>query len=498
MKLIRFFAFTLIVSLLLFQNTQAKYPDDKPIKIVVHTKPGGAVDLMARQLSQVASKYCDQSIAVINKPGGSGLLALANVYNSKPDGYTILAFPAAFLAAIQTTNIGFGLEDFYYLACLTVSPEAIITSHSSHLNSLEDVITEAKRKPGNQKWCGPGSGTLDHLMAVKIWDKAGITAKWIPYGGGGPAIAAVMGNHADVYVGNPEDVLGRENNLKIVAISNKNRLKLFPEIPTFLESGYDIYDDVMWRGFAVKKGTDPEAIAYLEDLLKKCSEDTLWQNFIIRTRVESVFLENKEFSDLVFKDAELSQYYLKKAGFEIGAIPESAPFAFLFLISALCLSLLAGYHFSKKTHSKANGSVMISAAGFSIAISFLYISWYFPAPQTQDLVGAATVPWVWSVFLIITSVLIFFNSLYSKSKPKKSIGMVGQTLVIILVISIYTILIPFTGFFTATALMLLFGIYKMKYKNFKIIILTIGTVILFMYVVFYKILMVPLPEGYLF
>ena len=121
----------------IFCNLYAAYPDDKPIKIIVHTKPGGAVDLMARQIAQIASKYTDQSLVVINKPGGSGLLALANVYNSKADGYTLLAFPAAFLAPIQTTDIGFTLDDFHYITCMTISPEAIITSKKSDIVTLQ-------------------------------------------------------------------------------------------------------------------------------------------------------------------------------------------------------------------------------------------------------------------------------------------------------------------------------------------------------------------------
>ena len=116
-------------------SLQATYPN-KPVKIIVHTKPGGAVDLMARQFAQIAGQKSNQSFVVVNKPGGSGLLALANVYNEKPDGYSILAFPAAYLAPIQTTDIGFGLDDFEYLACLTISPEAIITHRHADIQTL--------------------------------------------------------------------------------------------------------------------------------------------------------------------------------------------------------------------------------------------------------------------------------------------------------------------------------------------------------------------------
>ena len=69
---------------------------------------------------QVAYLNKPVKIIVHTKPGGSGLLALANIYNEKADGYTLLVFPAAYLAPIQTTNIGFGLDDFEYHTFVTI------------------------------------------------------------------------------------------------------------------------------------------------------------------------------------------------------------------------------------------------------------------------------------------------------------------------------------------------------------------------------------------
>jgi len=477
---------------------KADYPDDKPIKIIVHTKPGGAVDLMARQVAQIASKYTNQSLVVINKPGGSGLLALANVFNSKADGYTLLAFPAAFLAPIQTTDIGFSLDDFHYIACMTISPEAIITSKKSNIVTLQQILENAKSNPGNQKWCGPGSGTLDHLMAVKIWDKSAISAKWIPYGGGGPAVAAVMGNHADVYVGNPEDLLGREENLTIAAIASEKRHPNFPETPTFKEFNIDLTNEVMWRGFAVKKGTDIKAIKYLEDLLFQCSRDPLWQNFLERTMVQGVFLRNGEFTNLVKKDAQSSQKYLKMAGFKIGSVPESAPMPGLFFLGIIGILTLTAFAISRFKKTKLSGTIFIAITGLSLAILFLYLSQYFPVPRKNTFVGAATVPQVWLFFLSAISLIVLIPNLRGSITEMVQSGRVKLVLTIIGLISFYTLFMALIGFYPSTFLMLIGGMLIMKYKNYWIIASTSFVVVLFMYLVFYKILMVPLPMGSLF
>jgi len=335
-------------------------------------------------------------------------------------------------------------------------------------------------------------------MAVKIWDKSGISAKWIPYGGGGPAIAAVMGNHADVYVGNPEDILGREENLEIAAIASENRHPNFPETPTFKEYNIDLVNEVMWRGFAVKKGTGKEAIEYLENLLFRCSEDPKWQNFLERTMVQGVFLRNEEFTALVKKDAQSSQEYLKIAGFKIGSIPESAPVPGLFFLGVMGVLLSTVIIIGKYKKISLVGTIYIAVTGLSIAVLFYYMSQYFPIPRQNTFVGAATVPQVWIFFLTAMSVIVLIQNLRGKVAEKIQSGLVKLVWIIIGLITFYTILMPIIGFFPSTLLMLIGGMLSMKYKNYLMIITISIVVVLFMYLVFYKILMVPLPMGILF
>jgi len=473
----------------------ANFPD-KPVKIIVHTKPGGAVDLMARQFAQIAGQKSGESFVVVNKPGGSGLLALANVYNHKADGYSILAFPAAFLAPIQTTDIGFTLDNFEYLACLTISPEAIITNKHSDIKTIQQVLAHAKAKPNEQKWCGPGSGSLDHLMGVKIWDKAGISAKWIPYSGGGPAIASVMGQHNHVYVGNPEDIIGRESNLEIAAIASEERHPDFPNAPTFKELGVDLTTDVMWRGFAVKKGTNPEIVSYLQNLLHEVSQDPKWQDFIKTTRVQGVFIEGDSFKEMVIKDAVSAKTYLKKAGFSVGEKPNSAPRPILFFLFILGLVSFFVHFYTKKKGFKKSNIPFIAGAGFSIAVSFVFMSRYFPLPRAGTSVGAGTVPQVWALFLILVSLMILFQ--YKDTQKMSKQGRVRLVLSLIGMLFVYVLIISWIGFLLASAIMLISGMILLKHEEIKSIIITTAFVILFMYGIFYKVLQVPLPTGVIF
>ena len=99
--MVRYVLTSFLVVCLSTLSLQATYPN-KPVKIIVHTKPGGAVDLMARQFAQIAGQKSNQSFVVVNKPGESGLLALANVYNEKPDGYFLDKVEGMILKDLKT------------------------------------------------------------------------------------------------------------------------------------------------------------------------------------------------------------------------------------------------------------------------------------------------------------------------------------------------------------------------------------------------------------
>jgi putative tricarboxylic transport membrane protein len=473
----------------------AAFPS-KPIKVIVHTKPGGAVDLMARQVAQVASKYCDQPLVVVNKSGGSGLLAMARVAGEKADGYTLLAYAAAFVPTLQTTDIGFGFEEFYPLACMTISPEALITNVHSDQRDFSQVIQYALDNPGEQKWCGPGSGSLDHLMAVKTMHLAGIEAKWIPYGGGGPAVAAVMGQHADVYIGNPEDLLGREENLHLAAISSTDRLARYPDTPTLSELGIDLTAEVMWRGFAVRASTDPEIIDWYVDLLSRISIDEDWLRFVERTGVVAVFKPHAEFKKLIRENAESSREYLEMAGFKVGTKPEHAPYAALIFSVIFAAGTVLILLLLKIGQRKSNGTIWISLFCVAVAMAAYYMSCWFPDPRAGTYVGAATVPRVWSILLLVLSVFQLGLILRPGADIKTvENGFVSRVWKVVGLLIIFSILVPLSGFFPAGGVLLLGGIYILEYrKHFHALILTVS-VLLAMYLIFIQVLSVPLPMG---
>jgi putative tricarboxylic transport membrane protein len=128
-------------------------------------------------------------------------------------------------------------------------------------------------------------------------------------------MAALMGGHGIAYVGNPQDVIGRPD-LKVAVISNQTRLGGdFADVPTFKEVGIKGMDNqIMWRGFMIKKGVPKEAYDFYMDLFEKVSKDSKWQEYILKGGATPVLYKEDKFLKIVKKDKEVFTTTLKELG----------------------------------------------------------------------------------------------------------------------------------------------------------------------------------------
>jgi tripartite-type tricarboxylate transporter receptor subunit TctC len=292
----------------------AKFPV-KPIKVVVYTKPGGAGDVFARKFTAIADKYTDASFVVVNKPGAGGVIAIKHILKSRADGYKLAFVTRSNIGKIVSTGGTIDINDLSWMAMMVSDPEAIITLRKSPINTWQQLVADAKAKNGKQIWVGPAAGGNDHIMAMKTWKIVGIKAKWVPYKGGSKAMAALMGGHGIAYVGNPQDVIGRPD-LKVAVISNPTRIGGdFADVPTFKELGVKGLDnEIMWRGFMVKKGTPKEAYDFYMDLFEKVNKDAKWREYIQRGGATPVLYKEDKFLEIVKKDQEVFTTTLKELG----------------------------------------------------------------------------------------------------------------------------------------------------------------------------------------
>ncbi len=487
----------LILPLLFISTITAAYPE-KPITFIVHSKPGSGIDITTRQFTRIAAKYSEATFVVENKTGGSGIIAMREALDRPADGYTILAMTKSFLSTILLSKSGIDLDDFYLLSCLVIDPEVLITNRHAEVRTLQDIIRDAKAKQGKQKWLGPLVGGVDHLMAVKVWDKLGIRGEWIPFEGGSDALAALLGQHGVVYVGNPVDVKGRPD-LMIAAVSAEQRLPEFPDAPTFKELGYDLSDDVLWRGYALKNGVPEEALRYLEDLFVKVGRDSEWISFIQKTAAHPVVLMHDQFSAMVEKDKLESLKYLKMAGIlsdnSAAAIIDQKSAA-LILSALLLIVLLLLYIFKREW---LQGEVVIALA-LTAAALFLYTQTFnFPQGKLSKTAGPAAMPRMWIYGLLVFNLWLIVQTIRQKRSESEQRESNGNKLVkaagLVLLTVIYLFMVGYFGYYLSTFLFLVAGMYWMAYRRHILIFAISGGFVLFSYYAFQKVLMVPLPAG---
>ena len=501
MKISKFVAALLIIAYLgligylyLDINSSESYPN-KPIVIVVHSKPGSAIDLMSRKVAELARKYSKVAFVVENHPGTQGIVAMQYVMDKEADGYTLLGVTKSFISTLIVNKSNVSISDFTFLANMISDPEAIITNRKSGLNSISDLIEDAKNKNGKQVWIGPGTGSRDHLMAMKTWKTLGIDAEWVDYKSGPQSVLAMLRNEAPVYVGNPAETLGKKD-LKILAIASAKRLESLPDVPTFKEAGYDLTES-MWRGFAFKKGTPLQAEKYVSDLLKKISEDPEWLAYCKGVFSFSDYIGPEEFSEKVKKETKETIQYLKKAGLLNSYVKTGIlPLWIMGLIFAVLIFLILFLIF-KFDFYKINFNIILSGFFLWIAVFFYYQTMLFDIPEDLNITSPALIPRIWSVALFIVVIWNIINELKGKNKPVKT-GNYKLTGKIILLLLIYFVAIPYIGYYLSTPVFLISAMYVLKYKKWSIMIINAIGFVLFSYLVFDILLKIELPLGRFF
>jgi len=469
-----------------------KYPA-RPISIIVHSKPGSAIDYMARKVAEIARNYSDVAFVVENRSGTQGLVAMQHVLDMKADGYTLLGVTKSFLSTVMVNKSKVSLDDFQFIANMVSDPEALISNKVRNFNSLSDIIVDAK--DGKQQvWIGPGTGSRDHLMALVTSETLGINVKWIDYKSGPQSILALLRDEAAVYVGNPADTKGKSN-LEIVSIASDKRLASLPDVPTFKEQGYDL-NESMWRGFAFKKGVPDEAVEYVTKVLHKVVNDPEWKSYCNDTYVFSNFERQEEFTARIVQEVDETNYYLNEAGLLVAYQKESTIHILLVLLIIAIGVFLLLFAINKFNISKINYDQYIAGGIITISLFFYYQTLLFQIPSTLNVTSPALIPRIWITILILISIILVFKS---KIKSIKQESYSPKTVLIIIVyLILYLFAMQWVGYYATTPIFILSTMYLLVYRKFAFMTINAFGFVLFSYLVFNQLLHIDLPMGWLF
>jgi len=258
-----FFQFVILAFATITLSGPALSQSDKPLTLVVPFPPGGSTDITARTIQTKLAERIGRPVVIENRPGAASQIATQHVARSAPDGNTLLiSFDNHSINPIVKPKLPYDtFKDFVGVSLLVRFPLVIAANPSVPGNNLAEFIAAAKKRPGFYSYASTGVGSLNQLAMEDIKRKAGIFVLHVPYGGGGPAIAAVVGNTASMTLLSYAALKGQiqADKLKPLAVTGAQRLPELPKTPTVAESGYPGFEAYSWIG-AFAPAETPAAI----------------------------------------------------------------------------------------------------------------------------------------------------------------------------------------------------------------------------------------------
>jgi tripartite-type tricarboxylate transporter receptor subunit TctC len=214
--------------------------------------PGGSVDLVGRALAAGLSEIWGQQVIVDNRPGAGTQIGSELVVRAEPDGYTVLCTSSAIaiLSSMYKSMRFDPSRDLSPIALAAVSPFVLVVNASLPAKSVQELVALARAQPGQITAASSGVGTTNHLSLEMFKSMARVDLLHVPYKGGGPAIADLIGGQVKVHFNTPGTLFPhvKAGRLRALAITSAQRADFAPELPTMAESGLPGYEATVWYG----------------------------------------------------------------------------------------------------------------------------------------------------------------------------------------------------------------------------------------------------------
>ena len=283
----------------------------KPVTLLVPFPPGGSTDLIARTLAPKLQERLGGSFIVENKAGATGTVGGGIVKRAPPDGHTLFVSSLGpfVIAPHLIKNVPYdALKDFDYLTVAVQAPNVLAVPAASPHKSLADVIAFHRAHPGKMSFASSGNGSSDHLTAELFWQETGTTGLHVPYKGGAPAMADLLGAQVDatfmnINTGLPNIKAGK---LRALAITSAKRSPLLPDVPTLEESGVKGVRVYSGQAFAAPRGLPADIKARLHEALVAGLNDPAVKPKLLDLGFEIVANTPEQFT--AFQAAEVARW----------------------------------------------------------------------------------------------------------------------------------------------------------------------------------------------
>lgn len=311
----------LVAALFIGSSAQAQEFPAKTITIIVPHSAGGTSDILARTIAAEASKSLKQQIVVENKGGANGTIAAKQVVSSAPDGYTLL------LATASTHGINPSLypklpydavKDFKPITLLATVPNVLVVGRSlkDKVNNLQELLTYIKSQGDKANMSSSGAGTPGHLAGEMMKSATKVQFTHVPYKGGNPAQADLVGGQVDFMFTTIPGAIGliKAGNLKPLAVTSPQRSPALPDVPTMAEQGLPGFQALSWHGILAPANTPDATVAILNKAFTEALQSPEVKERLAKEGAAAANLNTEAFRAFIAKEVTNWSQAVKASG----------------------------------------------------------------------------------------------------------------------------------------------------------------------------------------
>jgi tripartite-type tricarboxylate transporter receptor subunit TctC len=307
-------------SVLRAQDPAATWPS-KTVRLIIPFTPGGSTDFQGRLLCEWLSRHFGQQFIIDHKPGAGSNLGVAELARSAPDGYTLGWITVASHAINPTlyAKMPFDhIRDFAPVSMTGTFPNLLVVNNAMPVRTVQDLILLVKQNPGKYTFASSGQGTSLHLSGemFKVMTKTDMVH--VPYKGGGPALADVMGGQVHMTFGNMPTVItqARAGKVRPIAVTSAERWFSAPDIPAVAET-VPGFQAMSWHGVAFPAATPPAIVEKLSAAIQKAMATTEMQDKYATGGSKATAMTPQQFAAYIREDTERWAPIIKASGAKV-------------------------------------------------------------------------------------------------------------------------------------------------------------------------------------